>query len=78
MLSALLRHMKQEGSFEDRSANEQAFMALADLYKKESMYTKTTISDDGFQRLFVEQENTHIDNKPIDPKEDLPHNTLNK
>ncbi|MCT4604658.1 MAG: S-layer homology domain-containing protein [Marinisporobacter sp.] len=67
MLSALLRHMKQEGSFEDRSANEQAFMALADLYKKESMYTKTTISDDGFQRLFVEQENTHIDNKPIDP-----------
>ncbi|QZY55698.1 S-layer homology domain-containing protein [Crassaminicella profunda] len=68
MLSALLRHMKQKGSFEDRSANEQAFMALADLYKKESMYTKTHIDDTGFNRLFVEQENTQTDPTETDPK----------
>ncbi|MBF8982535.1 S-layer homology domain-containing protein [Lutibacter sp. B2] len=66
MLSALLRHMKQQESFGSRSANEQAFMALADLYKKESMFTKTSVSNEGFERLFVEQENSQTDNTKPD------------
>ena len=66
MLSALLSYQKQ-GKFEGLMEQEQSFMALADLTKKESMFTNATISSEGYSSLFVNQSSSSEGEKPTDP-----------
>ncbi len=55
MFSSLLKY-KKEDTFKNEMSTEQAFMAIADLYKKESMFTKAQINNEGFNDLFKKQE----------------------
>ena len=64
MLNALLKY-KEGNTFGNDMATEQAFIALADLYKKESMFTGAKINSDGYDRLFVPDETQ----EPTDPPE---------
>ncbi|QZY55704.1 S-layer homology domain-containing protein [Crassaminicella profunda] len=56
MLSSLLK-LKNGDTFGNDLATEQCFTALADLYKKESMYTDAKISNEGYDKLFIPVKN---------------------
>ncbi|QXM05269.1 S-layer homology domain-containing protein [Crassaminicella indica] len=59
MLNCLFKY-KNGDTFGNDLATEQVFAALADLYKKESMYTGAKINNEGYDELFipVKEDNT--------------------
>ncbi|WP_165000372.1 S-layer homology domain-containing protein [Anaerophilus nitritogenes] len=56
MLNAMLKY-QNEGNFGNDLATEQVFAALSDLYQKQSMYTKQSISTEGFEDYFISTKN---------------------
>ncbi|WP_053955285.1 S-layer homology domain-containing protein [Inediibacterium massiliense] len=60
MFGALL-DCEKDGHFGSGMANEQAFLALSDLYKKESMFTKVNINNEGFDNSSGKEENNPTD-----------------
>ncbi|WP_053955280.1 S-layer homology domain-containing protein [Inediibacterium massiliense] len=56
MLNAMLKY-QNEDHFGNDLATEQVFTALSDLYQKQSMYTKKSISIEGFGDYFIPTKN---------------------
>ncbi|MCT4594919.1 MAG: S-layer homology domain-containing protein [Anaeromicrobium sp.] len=65
MLNSLFKY-KSGDTFGNDLATEQVFAALADLHKKESMYTGAKISSEGYDKLFIPLKEGDIDNNGIE------------